>query len=632
MRAIRQLGKLALVTIVGISAVSCGKRMDGSDPTRDSSNPAKDDPSLSLSFFKGSGSGAVFIDPAQLEATLAVLDTAEPGRVASLSYKRSEITADSEWEKIAKIRAPSYAAALQMLSEHQITTPLLVSVSLIDGYLKRQNDAWYAALELALDQRLPDSQLSVGRGKISELLLQDMQSAGIRALTLSQLLNQHRDTVNADRAKLEGLWQADPFQFKPISFYSDDDRLQRIWTSDRYLLAFHQSIARSELDAFNSWWQSSSGQGKAALSSMRAIFSKVTNQIDPALFDDSGFGELINPLRRNASECDGACGHIWAPSSQGVLERLPPGARDAYDKYGDPSPPMDVIVDAIKSGKLSLRPGEKDGFFIHQRYALEPLLNRNGLSENEILKLDEKMQDVWTEVYKSGSAKALETHQKVIDTGGGIESAEELPSFDPEQLLLEPLPTAYKRWAQGYSFMLAYVRTLPAEFVQKWLVDDQPITAFLEKLEAQMYALYLVSSKQLGLLPDDDVKARLSELGEASLLKVAREFLSNLGQEPAMTSDQRFMAVMRRPGGPKNSSCFDVPATFWTTLGIEAVPVEVRASGALQLAAEQMVILVDHFAEIKACVDEPLTRQEWRQLLDASSNLKEARDKLVRDY
>ena len=634
---LKRLLSVALITTAGINCSGMKKKSNSRD--------AQNDPMMLLSFYKGEAGDQVFVDDATLNETFNALKKAEPGRVSALSYSRfSDVEQGSSWDKLAKMRAPSYESALGMLRDLGVDWPVLVSVSVIDGYLKVQNDRWYAALELALDKRLPDPQLNFGRGKISELLLADMRSANLATPVLMEKLTEHRDTVSAPRSKLQELWQAEPFQFKPISFYSDDERMQRIWTSDRYLLK--NFTADGEGEIFNKWWKNGSGLGKSALTSMRGIFAKVTNQIDPAIFGDGGFAAIVNAKRRNY-QCDGNyCGAFWAPSSPGVLERLPLGQRDQYDEVAKAQPKIDDIVKYIKSGQLTLKPTPDDGFFIYQRFALEPLLRLDGLTEAKILSIDEKMQEIWTEVYKAGTAKAMETHQKVIDIGGTEPSSAQLiPAY--ERLILEPLPTAYKRYAQGYSMLQAYVKTLPPEFISEWVIDGQPIDDFLAKLESQMLGLYLVSIKQLGLNIDTDIASRIKDLGEATLLGRARLFLATLKNEPAMSADQRFMAVQGQPGGPKQKSCLGKDAMFWTTLGIEAVPV--RIDGAISSTADDsndhdfgnsqkrvftpnMVILVDHFAEIKACVNVPLTRGEWRHLLQKSATLGVAIETLKREY
>ncbi len=611
--------------------------------------PSEEEPTFS--FYKGESRKSKIIGQPDLEKTFNVLGRAQPGRVQKLEYKRlSEIEEGSTWDQLSKTLAPTYGAALDMLRDLGVNAPVLISVSLIDGYLKHQNDLWYAALEKALDQRLPDPDLHFGRGKITALLLADMNQSGLSTPQLTGALTAHQNIVTAPQSMLEDLWKKDPFQFKPISFYSSDPTLQRLWTSDRLLLANKLLGSGEEISAFNAWWKENKGQGKAGLTSLKGVFAKVTNQIDPAIFADGGFAEIINNLR-NVYQCDGnSCGSFWAPSSPGILERLPHGERDQYDSEAKAQPPMDKIVQSIKAGALTLKPTPKDGFFIYQRFALEPLLRQNGLAEAQILSLDAKMQDLWTEVYKAGTAKALETHQKVIDTGGPmIDSASLEPQY--ERLLLEPLPTAYKRYAQGYSMLHDYIKTLPAEFIAHWMVEGRPITEHIAKLESQMFGLYLVSSRQLGLKIDSDVEERMARWGETVLLGKAQDFLANLNNEAAMSEDQRFMAVQGRPGGPKVRGCEGKPAVFWTTLGIEAVPVQVK--GVIQeqgedaedssadrqrfyrneyVFTENMVILVDHFAEITECVDAPLTRSEWRNLLQKSSDLRQAVQSLKAEF
>ena len=605
-------------------------------PMTESENPATGLPLIT--FYQGTLGNKLFIAPDEVNNTIATLSTAKQGRVSKLDYSRlADIEVDSTWDKLSKIRAPSYAVALQMLTEYGSDRPVLISASMIDGYLKYQNDLWYAALELALDQKIPG--MGVGRASTARLILEAMKDSSLDAPTIGRVLTQNRDIAAADTTALQALWSSDPFQFKPISFYSDDDSLKRIWTSDRVLLN-NVVLGGAEINSFNTWWSQHNSEGKKALAGIRSVFAKVTNKPDPALYSDDGFSVLVNADRR-AYECDGQpCGKLWPASSPGILERLPAGDRKKYDAAAKAQPDMDVIVAAIKAGSLSLKPADDEGYFIYQRYALEPLLRRSNLPEDAIVSVDEKMQEVWTEVYKAGSAKALETHQKVIDTGGVKATSVPISSTVKvsERLILEPLPTVYKRYAQGYGFLASYVATLPAEFKANWLINGVGIESFIAILERRMYALYLVSVKQLGLPIGTDVKDRVAALSEEKLLGDAQQFLTSLTSEPAMAADQRFLAVQGRPGGPKSDHCSEKPATFWSTLGIEALPVTVTGaiddgnSAESRSFRSDMVVLIDHFAELKACVNEPLTRKEWRQLLEGSKDTAEAAAKLLQQY
>ena len=153
-----------------------------------------------------------------------------------------------------------------------------------------------------------------------------------------------------------------------------------------------------------------------------------------------------------------------------------------------------------------------------------------------------------------------------------------------------------------------------------------------------MYGLYLLSAKQLGLPIDMDVRDKVAALSEQKLLADAQQFLANLTSEPAMAADQRFLAVQGRPGGPKSDHCSEKPATFWSTLGIEALPVTVAGaiddgnSAESRSFRSDMVVLIDQFAELKACVNEPLSRKEWRKLLEGSKDTAEAAAKLLQQY
>ena len=160
----------------------------------------------SLAFYGGGADGSPFLDRATLDATFDELAKAKPGRVERLSYSRvDQVESDSTWAELSKIRAPSYASAIKMLRDRGDRTPLLVSVSLIDGYLKYSNDRWYAALELALSKKIPGA--AATRSDMAKSVLEASRTAGVELSGIRNALQANADIQTLDQAGLEKLWK-----------------------------------------------------------------------------------------------------------------------------------------------------------------------------------------------------------------------------------------------------------------------------------------------------------------------------------------------------------------------------------------------------------------------------------------
>jgi len=521
---------------------------------------------------------------------------------------------------------------MKLLRSRQVYWPILVSASMVDGYLKYHNDRWYAALERALDRQIPFA--SIGRAELASRLLDDLKAAGVAPEPLSGSLELQRRAFTASGDELRELRSKDTFQYKPLSFYAGDEQLERIWVADRATLRTVDRIAPADIEALNGWWRQNDTEGHKALRSLRQVFARVTNRFDPALYSDNPLALLRNVAREERTCPKPPCATLWPPSSPGVLERMTADQRKPYDAAGQSQPRIDEIVAATKSGVLSMQPLEAEGFLIHQRYALESLLTFAQLPESAAVTPDTKIHAIWEEVFKAGTTKALDTHAKVMDFVVTSIGRDDREPPKPERYLLEPLPTLYLRYAQSYGFLLKWARTLPPSFAAAWTVDGMGILTYLEKLEREMLALYYLSIRQLGLAPDPAVRGQIESVRPDQLFKTGRGFLSELHKHPAMSTDQRVFVVQDPPGGTKAQGCNGRAGIFLVTLGVQAVPVELKPASAWHstVPEHRMVILVDHSAQITACIDQPLTRAEWRKLLADSEDFAEVKRRLEKEY
>lgn len=619
--------KLAVCLFTGLLA-GCGK---GLLPSK-TGNPPQKTNALGLevvNLYSHSGESN-FVDDVtaeQMKSQVIGIQARQNGVVTSLSYSRPLIfDAGSPWLEMATTRSSSYASALHLLRQKGIYSPVLISVSQIQGYLKYHDDLWYSALEVALDQVIPGT--NAGRHSLGREILEGLKNQNLVLPSIQGIFADHQTIWNLSGNSVEEYWLQNPFQFKPLSFY-ENGSLEKIWMSDRLLLKERSNITDDDAAAFNGYYNSQA-LGAKMLKSLRAVFAKVTNQSDPAIFSSDGVAALINFDRLSYT---GPVSTLWPPSSPGILERLGASERAGYDRFGLAQPGMDEIVRMVKAGKISLEPKDHEGFMIYQRYAIEPLLTFAQLPEGKIVQPTLEIQSMWEDVYKAASAKIQETHQKAVGTGSSTVS---VPIRTSERLWLEPVPTFYLRQFHAYNYLKSYAESLPADFTSRWNINGVSAVTFFESLARQMLSLYILSSKQMGLKYDSAIANVVNSVGEAQLLSDAAVFLQNLETSPAMSYDQRFMAVQGRPGGPKSENCRGKPATLWVTLGIEAVPVHVSSnywkegSDNHDVAIESdMVVLVDHFNEINACISQPLNRAEWRGILSTSSNTEELSKKIL---
>jgi hypothetical protein len=278
--------------------------------------------------------------------------TIPAGSIQSLTYDR--ITTfnkpNSPWPSMATTRSSSYAAALNLVRKNGIDFPLLISVSQIQGYLKFYDDLWYAALEIALDKNIPDMQK--GRRELADQVLQDFRDQNRVDPTIERVFANQKEILEYSENSILNYWKKDPFQFKPLSFYQGLD-LEKIWISDRNLLADNQAVFnQDDIRSFDNYYQSESA-GAQMLRSLRRVFAKVTNRADPALFNDHGVVELINDIRRRYA---GPQKSLWPSSSPGILDRLSASERAEYDLQGVAQPSMNRIVEMIKARKVSFQP------------------------------------------------------------------------------------------------------------------------------------------------------------------------------------------------------------------------------------------------------------------------------------
>ena len=289
---------------------------------------------------------------------------------------------------------------------------------------------------------------------------------------------------------------------------------------------------------------------------------------------------------------------------------------------------MTVLIRRIRSGEVDLKPGDKDGWYQYQVYALETMLLPSRGRERDKLLLTASYKKRLVEAFKAFITKRIETHVRqhaetpLSAAPPPLEKGQVMP-----RLRIEPCPTFYLRTARAYAFVqnlllatsgkdrLARLRGLKEGGRREPNLADE-----LESLRQRFYGLYLVSCEDIGMKfeflkdePIDPTVAKTAALG----------WLKNLAKNPDLAADTRVCV-------PIYVDSLRGRLQLWATLGVRlallnaeyARPPKVRPKiGGVwedvkdyQLAPASYMIPVDEFAEFES--HGMLTRAEFRTLCD----------------
>jgi hypothetical protein len=291
---------------------------------------------------------------------------------------------------------------------------------------------------------------------------------------------------------------------------------------------------------------------------------------------------------------------------------------------------MTVLIRRIRSGEVDLKPGDKDGWYQYQVYALETMLLPSRGQECGKLLLTASYKKRLVEAFKALITKRIETHARQYGVAKAGAAARPSPLRERQvmpRLRIEPCPTFFLRTARAYAFVqnlllatagkdrLAKLRGLKEGGRREPNLADE-----LESLRQRFYGMYLVSCEDIGMKPeflkDEPIDPTVAK-------KAALDWLKNLDKNPDLAVDTRVCV-------PIYVDSLRGRARLWATLGVRlallnaayARPPKVRPKiGGVwedvkdyQLAPASYVIPVDEFAEFES--RGTLTRTEFRALCD----------------
>ncbi len=351
------------------------------------------------------------------------------------------------------------------------------------------------------------------------------------AMLLGGIDEEENKTVKEIAEKIKSGFLADKLRSKPIGFYTWSKELSQIFQQDRLLQEKFGWERASTLAAGLS-------SEEQSYRTYIDLISKLTNPFTEK--------SLISVSEDPVSK-DSCC--FIPPSSSHETELV-------KKLYGNRSIPegfnlIDELIKRIQAGEIDLTPESSSGWYDYQVFALEPLVIPDSMPEAERLHLGEKYKEELIGLFKALIALTRETHIKQLEVpkaGAAPPFEEKIPVIDicPE-LSLEPLATFYLRRARAYSFvrellestigkddLLASIRPTPYGKVEKPLYEE------LLDMENLLYGTYLLTSKEIGMLPELN-KDELDRLDFEKTRSFAKKWLLEYTDDPDVGSDVRMM-------------------------------------------------------------------------------------------
>ncbi|HEY9723414.1 MAG TPA: hypothetical protein V6D47_15490, partial [Oscillatoriaceae cyanobacterium] len=371
-----------------------------------------------------------------------------------------------------------YADYLTALSRAQAAglDNVLPSVNLIDGLAKQINDGVYARLELIEEQ---DRKADLRRKLYQAFRAAydahpgdaEWQKLVVHAAASLQLAGENPTLTpalqSAVKAELAD-FAANPIESETTGFYTLNDKLSQIFQADREL---HRNVAL--VDENNQPVDSALREAALAGSVMASdtalahdydtvstFYQKMSNPLDAfsptaivALKPDNSWDDLAGQAGarqalfaklKGALEDGMNMNFSLFPSSRSVETAL-------FAKEQAPGGDlMGLLIGALRSGQVTMKPGADSGFYQYQEYALQALLEPDKGLEGTKVTFGDKYMGRLEEAFKTGLTKARETQVKQI--GIGPEPTAAILPLQPK-LFVEPVITVYKRYGDMYDFL-----------------------------------------------------------------------------------------------------------------------------------------------------------------------------------
>lgn len=496
---------------------------------------------------------------------------------------------------------------------------LLPSFEMAGAVAKASDDRIYATIELALE----DEKIGLLKG-----LVPNLQGDALTFICVALHLSGVKDAcpVAIQTASQAGQFLKDPYNSKPIGFYTWNINLGTIFTRDRWLQRAFDTGEKNDLKIALDLAKAISGSPtlKKSYSSILNIYAKLTN-----------------PSTNYYSALDNITGKkpfaFFPPSRSKETDLINKFVAKGGIAAGRT---MDLLISAIKNGEVSLKPAANSGWYDYQQFSMEPFLLPEKMPEGKKLFFNAVYKKRLENSFRSSVTQARETHVKQLERPG--ETGAEAPEFLEVELYIspkfsiEPMPTFYSRTAQAYIFLIkALDEPILNNEVLELVEENTKLDAKEEKAIKEGY--YQLNK------PPVNIRSRLRELlplfnqfSERSALDIGLnpsgiktqavdDFLSGWKNWPEMKQDIRVIV----PIGPLDARDPSKGINYWAILGIE--PLEIKVSynakpkieiprknvkAKIEYGTSYYTILVPVFAEVVIPGASPPTREEFRKVCD----------------
>lgn len=609
------------------------------------------------------GSASLKVMPADPAVTIVgraggadhALDTLLAGQADGRRFTLEIEDFDTAEAELTNRVFPDYRSAIAYAEKRQHNA-FLPSADMVTAITKQINDGIYARLEMALEQgeggftakpnwldALQRKALAdIGTPAKLDVAARLAGTAVLRGTPQAPSGPRQPQAVQDQLVPALKEFQDDPILSKPIGFFTWNAQLSAIFQRDRWLQGWFGEQKRAWLSQDGAISPEAdrhlesgahlagllTGDAGDAHEKILTFYKRMTNPFSG--YAPKDLAKLL-PAGRTLAEAvtDAALRAQMLERSRTTKTPflqawaiLPPSTSaeselfyklDAAGLLKPGQDRMQVLIDAIRSGQVSLAPNAESGFYAYQQHALEALLKVGSLPESERVTYGARYQKRLEEAFKTGMTKARETHAKQLDNIAMPTSVRLGPSW-----VVEPLPTYYDRLAASYGFLKTMVMPqFQADFTNsaKVLVDGGAegkltLADELAAAESLTRGLAALAKAEVGMAPITD----------PAQVATAAAWLKGLGTDVRLGVDTRVSVPVNQYRDGQDRPWMQ----YWGTAGVMLTKVKVAGGGEqTYLMATDKFLFFD-----RPYAAGPLNRTEYRQILDGSATLGDALKKL----
>lgn len=516
----------------------------------------------------------------------------------------------------------SYAAGWKELKNKQAMLP----VNAVDAYGKEVFDSVLAGISLMEAQDKTTSKQKL-LSRLRKLLEQDKAKLPEKTYTmLSQFLDDaiklkdYPDKMDKPGKMLRGFLN-DPIRSTPIGFWTWSPALKKIFIQDRFL----QTKFPEKMQ-----------DGTFPAEPLRSYLNKYPDLMTAYKFHKDLEETLNNPFSYNSLLAPNPKIEKWGflpavRSNEGDLQK------EMAKNPNAPKDPMDEIIQRLKDGRLAFNIKPDSGYYDYQQHALEAIVLAYKNPEANKVRFGPKYLQRLEEAFKTGMAKARESHIKSLEVFP-VMSCVSMPTppdyYVSPFLPVEPLPTAYMRYAEGFDFLL---KKLPQILGSRKAYTyhpngkPRPIYARLKEARDICYGMSLLSAQELGMLSKVENQTFSTPAGKG--LSAAKNWLKKAKDIKELDRDTRFIV----PISADDESITPRMIHCWASVGVQIVKVEASFIEEPKLPNTVIArflprtyyLVTDKFMALDVPYAKgPVTREQFRKVLDEAKTLEEAVNRL----